>query len=153
MEEALFGKTVEERHEIEEVAIRHLKSKVPMYSWSTHQRDLAVRVLKRFELQLVNVTLLDLPDIIATPLSTYQPFKRGDKYKHKKYYKFAWGEAVDVSMGRRKRNTKAFVCRETDFYVFMINSNGEEFRKKKSNVKALTNRDQIVDALVREFEI
>ena len=151
LEEGLQSKTDEQRHAIEERAIYLLKQQIPKYSWQHHQRELAARVLKRMEKRLENGTLLDLPSEVRDLLVTFKTFKRGDKYKHRKYHEFAWGEKVYTSKGNNKR-TYGFVSHETNHFVFIIDKHGNKFHKKKSNVQVDTNRERLIDRLIREVE-
>ena len=150
LEEALQNKTTEECHEIEEKAVLLLRSQVPKYAWRHHQKQLAARVLKRVEQQFENVTLYDLPKQVKVQLSNFKPFKRGDKFKYKKYHEFQWGEKVVTS--KKSKRTYAFVYHETDRFVYMIDKNGNEFHKKKSNVQVITKRERIIDRTVRQFD-
>ena len=150
LEDALESTTDEERRTIEERAVHFLKLQIPKYSWQHHQQELASRVLKRMEQQLQNVTMLDLPNNVRNRLIDFKTFKRGDKYNHRKHHTFAWGEKVYANKG--KKRIICFVCRETNFFVSMIDKNGNEFKKKKSNVIIATNRERIIDRLVREIE-
>ena len=102
------------------------------------------------EQQLHNITMLDLPTNVRDLLVGFKTFKQGDKYSHRKYHNFAWGQKVYAK--RRKHRITCFVCKETNFYVTMLNKNGTEFRKKKSNVLVSTTRERIIDRLVREVE-
>ena len=151
LEEGLKSKTDEQRHAIEERAIYLLKEQIPKYSWQHHQRELAARVLKRMEKRLENGTLLHLPSEVRDLLITFKTFKKGDKYKHRKYHEFAWGEKVYTSIGNNKRSY-GFVSQETNHFVLIIDKYGNKFRKKKSNVQVATNRKRLFDRLIREVE-
>ena len=61
LEDALNGKTIQYRHNIEFAAVRILNEKVPKYSWQTHQRDLTARVVKRHKKGLMAVTSYNMP--------------------------------------------------------------------------------------------
>ena len=148
LEEGLKSKTDEQRHAIEERAIYLLKEQIPKYSWQHHQRELAARVLKRMEKRLENGTLLHLPSEVRDLLITFKTFKKGDKYKHRKYHEFAWGEKVYTSIGNNKRSY-GFVSQETNHFVLIIDKYGNKFRKKKSNVQVATNRKRLFDRLIR----
>ena len=150
LEDSLQSTTNEERRIIEERAVQLLKLQVPKYSWQHHQRELAARLLKRMEQQLHNITMLDLPTNVRDLLIRFKTFKQGDKYSHRKHHNFAWGQKVYTKRG--KHRITCFVCKETDFYVTMLDKNGNEFRKKKSNVLVSTTRERIIDRLVREAE-
>ena len=54
------------------------------------------------EKRLENGTLLDLPSEVRDLLVTFKTFKRGDKYKHRKYHEFAWGERSTRQKGTTK---------------------------------------------------
>ena len=127
LEEGLKSKTDEQRHAIEERAIYLLKEQIPKYSWQHHQRELAARVLKRMEKRLENGILLHLPSGVRDLLVTFKTFKKGDRYKHRKYQEFAWGEKVYTSIGNNKR-TYGFVSQETNHFFFFIDKHGNKFR-------------------------
>ena len=77
------------------------------------------------EQQLQNVTMLDLPTNVRNRLIDFKTFKRGDKCNHRKHHTFAWGEKVYTNKGLKR--ITCFVCRETNFFVSMIDKHGNEF--------------------------
>ena len=128
--QALELKTIAQRHDIEDRALQLLKDQIPKYSWQHHQRELAARVLKRFERRLVHATLSPLTTNVRDALISFKPFKRGDKYKNRKYHEFGWGEKVLTEKNSKMQQPYGFVCHETDMFVFMIDKNGNQFHKK-----------------------
>lgn len=137
LEDALYGKSYKECKKIEERAVALLQENKPYWAWTYDHKQLYVRVVERKERERVAKQLSKLPRKVRTSLRLYKKsFKKGDKYGGRIRHSFSSRQKLRVTneTGLRKYG---YVYHETKEFVFMVDGNGNEFKKKKDNVEEI----------------
>lgn len=136
LEEALSKKSYEECKRIEDRAVKLLQEEKSEWAWEYHHKRLSLHVLERKEKNKVRKELSKLPKKVRSSLVLFKPFKRGDRFGSRQYHDFTSRQKVLVRNGTGKRKY-GYVCHETKEFITMIDSNGDEFKKKKHNVEKI----------------